>query len=251
MGICCSSGGDTGMMTWFLYSASSCCCCSRSCCCCCCASGIGWWWPFPSRPFSSVAWDGGPLRLCLKSMAAPPVLLFGLRSNGFMMALGMSWMTRGGPASWPTGLPELGASRGVVQRPFGAAGETDKGYISSGRWWLLSGSWEKICRESSLVGRGWFVSGGDRRGVCWWGERERCRNSIVGGCWGSGSVPRGPRRTVSSHTTWDECEITTTTKLQNVMSQYSWTSWLQERIHFRNICSINLLNCSNNNKVIM
>lgn len=82
-----------------------------------------------------------------------------------MMALGMSWMTRGGPASWAAGLPEQGASRGVVQRPLGAAGETDSGYISSGRWWLLSGSWEKVCRGSSLAGRGWLGSGGDRRGA--------------------------------------------------------------------------------------
>lgn len=51
-----------------------------------------------------------------------------------MMALGMSWMTRGGPASWPPGLPGQGASLGVAQRPLGAAGDTDNGYISSGRW---------------------------------------------------------------------------------------------------------------------
>lgn len=114
-----------------------------------------------------------------------------------MMALGMSWMTRGGPASGPPGLPGHGASRGVVQRPLGAAGDTDSGYISSGRWWLLSGSWEKVWRESSLFGRGWFDSGGDRLVVGWWGERERCRSSMVGGFWGRGSVPRGARRTVS------------------------------------------------------
>lgn len=117
-----------------------------------------------------------------------------------MMVLGMSWMTRGGPASWPPGLPGQGASRGVGQRPFGAAGDTDRGYMSSGRWWLLSGSWEKVCRESSLAGRGWFGSGGDCRGAGWCGERERCRSSMVGGCWGRGSVPRGPRRTVSEST---------------------------------------------------
>lgn len=84
-----------------------------------------------------------------------------------MMVLGMSWMTRGGAASWPPGLPGQGGSRGVVQRPFGAAGDTDNGYISSGRWWLLSGSWEKVWRESSLAGRGWFDSRGDRRVAGW------------------------------------------------------------------------------------
>lgn len=206
MGICCSSRGDTGMMTWFLLSASSCCCCSRwwCCCCCCCwwASSIWCWWlrTFPSRPFSCVIWDAVPPRLCLKSMAAPPPLLFGLRSKGFIIVLGMSWMTRGGHTSGAPGLPGHGASRGVEQRPLDAAGDTDRGYISSVRWWLLSGNWVKDWRWSSVAGRGWICCGGDRLFVVWWGERERCRSSIVGGCWLSGSVPRGGRRTVSGVT---------------------------------------------------
>lgn len=123
-----------------------------------------------------------------------------------MMALGMCWMTHGGPASGPMGLPGHGASRGVEQRPLGAAGDTDRGYISSGRWWLLSGSWEKAWRWSSLTGRGWLGSGGDRLAVGWCGERERCRSSMVGGCWGSGSELRGGRRTVSGMTKDATCD---------------------------------------------
>lgn len=204
MGICCSSGGDTGMMTWFLYSASSC----RSCCCWVSASWC--WWPriFPSRPFSSTTCEAAPPRLCLKSIAATaataaaavvaPLPLLGLSSKGFMMALGMCWMTHGGPASGPTGLPGHGASRGVEQRPLGAAGDTDSGYISSDRWWLLSGSCDRVCRGSPLPGRGWWAdSGGERLVTRWCGERERCRSSMVGGCWGRGSELRGGRRTVS------------------------------------------------------
>lgn len=148
----------------------------------------------PSRPFSSPTGVGGPPRLCLKS---PPPPLLGLRSKGFMMGLGMSWMTRGGPASWTPGLPGQGAPLGVAQRPLGAAGDTDRGYMSSGRWWLLSGSWGRLWRWSSEAGRGSSCSGGNRRGVGLWGERERCRSSMVGGCSGRGSVPRGVRRTVS------------------------------------------------------
>lgn len=115
------------------------------------------------------------------------------------MALGMSWMTRGGPASCGPGLPGQGGSLGVLQRPFGAAGDTDRGYISSG-WWLLSGSWEKDgCIWSSLAARG-LISGLDCLGVGWCGERERCRSSMVGVCWGMGSSPRAARRTVSMAT---------------------------------------------------
>lgn len=70
-------------------------------------------------------------------------------------------MIRGGPASGAPGLPGHGASLGVEQRPLGAAGDTDRGYMSSCRWWLLSGSWEKVW-GSSLAGRAWLGSGGDR-----------------------------------------------------------------------------------------
>lgn len=49
---------------------------------------------------------------------------------------------------------------------------------------------------------GWAGVAWLRRGpLCRWkmggGDRERCLSSMVGGCWGRGSAPRGGRRTVS------------------------------------------------------
>lgn len=86
-----------------------------------------------------------------------------------MMGLGMSWITRGGPTSWPPpGLPGQGPSRGVVQRPLGAVGDTHSGYMSSGGWWLLSGSCDKDCGASALGGRGRAGSPGERCGAVWW-----------------------------------------------------------------------------------
>lgn len=137
--------------------------------------------------------------------AVTPPPLLGLSSRGFMMALDMCWMTHGGPASGPTGLPGHGASRGVEQRPLCVAGDTDSGYISSGRWWLLSGSCDRACRGSPLPGHGWWAgSGGERLVDEWCGDRERCRSSMVGGCWERGSELRGGRRTVSGMT-WRGC----------------------------------------------
>lgn len=50
-----------------------------------------------------------------------------------------------------------------------------------------------------MAGRAWLGSGGDRFAAGKWGggDRERCLSSMVGGCWGRGSAPRGGRRTVS------------------------------------------------------